>query len=115
MILGTKWNLSLLPGSVPLLDKSSQVYYFFSVPFLHLTLVKVVNITTDLAVSGETIKDKQTILNKTSFGLGILHIPTLQETINYTINIASLAAHGAQGAKTTLLKPLVEILLPMGS
>ena len=116
MILGTKWNLFLLPGNVPLLDKSHQVsFFFFYVPFLHLTLVKVLNITTDLAVSGETIKDKQTILSKTSFGLGILHIPTPQETINYIINTASSAAHGAQDAKITLLKPLVEILLPMGS
>ena len=90
-------------------------FFFFSVPFLHLTLVKVLNITTDLAVSGETIKDKQTILSKTSFGLGILHIPTPQVTINYMINTASSAAHGAQDAKITLLKPLVEILLPMVS
>lgn len=66
-----QWNLSLLPGNVPLLDKSSQVSYSFTVPFLHLTLAKVLNITTNLTVSGETIKDKQTILNKTSsLGLG---------------------------------------------
>ena len=78
MILGTNWNFSLLPGNVPLLDKNSQVYFFFSVPLLHLILVNVLNIKTDLAAGGETIKDKQIILNKTSsLVLGFTHTNTL--------------------------------------
>ena len=35
------------------------IYIFiFPVPFLHLTSVKVLNITTDLAVNGETVPNK---------------------------------------------------------
>lgn len=62
--LRTKWTLPLHPGNVPLLDKNRQVktatfkqlsfkfyyfckknFFFFSVPFLHLTSVKVLNTT----------------------------------------------------------------------
>ena len=67
-LFSSSWECSTLGQEQPGL--------FF--PLLHLTLVKVLNITTDLAASGETIKDKQIILNKTSsLVLGFTHTNTL--------------------------------------
>lgn len=46
--------------------RAARVSLFFYCSFPPFDISKVLNITANLTVSGETIKDKQTILNKTS-------------------------------------------------